>query len=427
MIGGAAALVFLVATVLFVVLKVTEGDTSRADQLASVISMIIGAASLLVAVVSGIASLRSSSPAEPRMTPEQIFAAELSDLIARSGKPTQRDLKAELAAYPGVASGAPKKLSDILKGTHRPDAVLAAAIVDICLRRARAASIGLPEPRQRPEYWTQRYDELFAAPPSGRRNYGLAAAGVVLVGVIVVPVAVVLLDDDGPRPEATPGAAASPAAFDGTDPITTSAVEVPDVCTGGYLITKPVADVGAIPEGRDPQDWVAWSAEQGMPTASRSRIQFTVRGRSNAAITLTRVRVTAIDRSVPLAAPWLHVGCGGERALRWFNADLDADPPRVTTDYDRDAANDDDPPERRTPIRFPYTVSLEDPESFEVSAYTVDCDCVWQIELDWNSGEHHGTHMVGDAGKPARFRTVGRSRATSECLNSLTSCTPMER
>ena len=83
---------FLVAVILFVVLKVTEGDAGRADQLASVISMIVGLASLLVTVVGVVGGVRSSGAAAPMMTPEQIFASDLRDLIGRSGKPSQQIL-----------------------------------------------------------------------------------------------------------------------------------------------------------------------------------------------------------------------------------------------------------------------------------------------------------------------------------------------
>lgn len=126
-VGGAGAVVFLVAVILFVVLKVTEGDAGRADQLASVISMIVGLASLLVTVVGVVGGVRSSGAAAPMMTPEQIFASDLRDLIGRSGKPSQQILNSELAAYPGLGSDVQAKLGGVLQGRHRPDSALASA------------------------------------------------------------------------------------------------------------------------------------------------------------------------------------------------------------------------------------------------------------------------------------------------------------
>jgi hypothetical protein len=154
-------------------------------------------------------------------------------------------------------------------------------------------------------------------------------------------------------------------------------------------------------------------------------VEFTVRGTSTAAVILTKVRVRAVRNPVPQSGAWVHLGCGGETTFRWFNVDLDLDPPRVTADYDMGFANHDGPPTQREPIRFPYRVSIEDPESFVVYAGTDACDCLWQIELDWNSGAQHGTYVVGNNGKPARFRTVGIDGARTQCLDSFDNCRPL--
>ncbi|HZG04195.1 MAG TPA: transcriptional regulator, partial [Streptomyces sp.] len=54
---------------------------------------------------------------------------------------------------------------------------------------------------------------------------------------------------------------------------------------------------------------------------------------------------------------------------------------------------------------FPYKVSESDPEVLYVAARTDAHDVRWYLELEWSSGDRHGTLRIDDRGAP--FRTSG--------------------
>ena len=60
---------------------------------------------------------------------------------------------------------------------------------------------------------------------------------------------------------------------------------------------------------------------------------------------------------------------------------------------------------QRPPASFPYRVSNSDVEVFLIDAHAVDCDCTWELVLDWSRGSEKGQTVVNDNGSP--FRTQG--------------------
>jgi hypothetical protein len=424
-VGFAAGGIFIVALAVGVALRVTADGLGRGDHIASIASMFIGVASLAVGVVSVIQATRRSQPTQSDPSVEMQMAQHLQGLLRRAGNLTTRGLQEELRRQKPGLSRAGRGLGAVLRGKQRPTWDLTAAIIASCIARAERLEIALPPEDHDMQRWRSLYDELFTDAQPGRRPRAVVGVAV-LVAVVVAPVAVVTLVRGGGEPDPGPAVSArasGPPSSAGVDvaPFTTSAVEVPDICRGGWLVAEPVADVPPLPRGSR-EEWVEWASEAEALTAPLTRVQFAVRGRSEAAVVLTEVRIRVLQRETPPGGAWAHSDCGGENVFRWLSVDLDTDPPRVGTDYRPEFADPNGPPERREPIRFPYQVSLDDPESFEVFASAHQCDCRWQIELLWNSGEHSGVHTVEVDGAPGQFRTVGLVNAETECVGAFNNC-----
>ncbi|WP_342354216.1 hypothetical protein [Streptomyces inhibens] len=82
---------------------------------------------------------------------------------------------------------------------------------------------------------------------------------------------------------------------------------------------------------------------------------------------------------------------GGDVSTKSFDVDLDSGRPDTAP---KSGQRD-----------FPYKVSESDPEVFYVTAHAQAHDVSWYLELDWSSGDRHGTVRINDNGKP--FRTSG--------------------
>lgn len=130
-------------------------------------------------------------------------------------------------------------------------------------------------------------------------------------------------------------------------------------------------------------------------------VEVTVQGRASDAVVLQALHVRVMGRRTPLA--WssfaMENGCGGSLSPRAFSVNLDASRPQAHPTDGNDAG-------KPIPaVRFPYRVSVTDPEVLLVNARTSGCDCRWYLELDWTSGGRSGTVRIDDHGTP--FRTSG--------------------
>ncbi|WP_406172510.1 helix-turn-helix domain-containing protein [Streptomyces sp. NBC_00996] len=163
-------------------------------------------------------------------------------------------------------------------------------------------------------------------------------------------------------------------------------------CSQHYLVNRKAAQVPPPPNESDARGWV--TALGGVP-GEEQMVALTVQGTGKATVVLDALHVRVVGKSAPLA--WndyaMGVGCGGGVETASFRVDLDAGRP-VTTPK---AGQRD----------FPYKVSESDPEVFYVFADARAHDVSWYLELDWSSGNRHGTVRIDDKGKA--FRTSGNA------------------
>lgn len=161
-------------------------------------------------------------------------------------------------------------------------------------------------------------------------------------------------------------------------------------CGPNYLVESPPKVVPPPPSEQDAPGWIG--ALGGVP-AEEQLIELTLQGTSSETVVLQGLRVRTVKRAAPLA--WNVYGgysaCGGDVSTKSFDVNLDAGYPiTVPKSGQRD---------------FPYKVSESDPEVFYITANVSAYDVSWYLEVEWSSGDRHGTLRVDNNGKP--FRTSG--------------------
>ncbi|MFD7291243.1 helix-turn-helix domain-containing protein [Streptomyces sp. NPDC059863] len=193
-----------------------------------------------------------------------------------------------------------------------------------------------------------------------------------------------------PSARKDPPAAGKPSSDAVPVTVATRAYAFEDPCSQHYLIDSPPEEVPPPPTEQDAPGWVG--ALGGVASDSQF-IELTLQGTGSETVVLRALNVRIVKSDAPLA--WtdyaMGVGCGGGVGTKSFAVNLDAGrPSSVPKAGQRD---------------FPYKVSESDPEVFYISASSKTRDVSWYLELDWTSGERHGTIRVDDNGKP--FRTSG--------------------
>ncbi|WP_405913018.1 helix-turn-helix domain-containing protein [Streptomyces sp. NBC_00963] len=291
------------------------------------------------------------------------------------------------------------------------------------------------------------------APSRGNRRRWLIGAAVVAVAAVAVPVAVTLRSDDAshvssvaggkpvpPAGESLPGspsprpsgsvspspspsrtASSTPAASHpapdagdlGADGRSTPAVPLTvnvrpyvwdDQCSQSYLVDRPAAKMPPPPAE---QDAASWATALGGVSSGGARIELSVQGKTADAVVLQALHVRIVGRHAPLA--WnsyaMGDGCGGGLKPAGFDVNLDAGTP--LTEPAAGVQGD-----RKIPATdFPYRVSSSDPQVLEIKASTAAHDVSWYLDLQWSSGDRHGTIRLDDHGKPFRASSVqGRPR-----------------
>ena len=106
------------------------------------------------------------------------------------------------------------------------------------------------------------------------------------------------------------------------------------------------------------------------------------------AVVLTELRPVVLVRGPRTGELLPHHGVV---PVRPFAVHLDEDPPRL---------------ERLGDADFPFKVTPEDPEVFQLTVHTATADVRWVLELDWTCAGRSGTRRVDLGGQP--FRTMGR-------------------
>ncbi|MET9295775.1 helix-turn-helix domain-containing protein [Streptomyces sp. NPDC003077] len=169
-----------------------------------------------------------------------------------------------------------------------------------------------------------------------------------------------------------------------------------DPCGRWYLLDKPTSQVPPPPPGLDTR---GWANALGAVAGGNLRIQVTVQGTGEEAVVLHALRVRVTGRTAPFGSGAYSMGdgCGGELIPASFGVDLDAaDPlPRPVAGSQGD---------RTIPATdFPFKVSASDPQVLNIDAHALAHNVSWYLELEWSSGDRHGTLRLDDRGRP--FRT----------------------
>ncbi|GAA0287367.1 helix-turn-helix domain-containing protein [Streptomyces turgidiscabies] len=202
-------------------------------------------------------------------------------------------------------------------------------------------------------------------------------------------------DSPSVSPSPTSGAGALVQGEEAEDGATAPTVAVnpykwDDPCGPHILIDQKPEQVPPPPTEPDARGWVT---ALGGVTAGQQMLALTVQGTGKATVVLEALHVRVVEKSAPLA--WndysMGVGCGGGVETVAFDVNLDAGRPTVSP--------------RAGQRDFPYKVSESDPEVFYVFADVRTHNVSWYLELDWSSGDRHGTMRLDNQGNP--FRTSG--------------------
>ncbi|MFH8439496.1 helix-turn-helix domain-containing protein [Streptomyces sp. NPDC018007] len=167
-------------------------------------------------------------------------------------------------------------------------------------------------------------------------------------------------------------------------------------CGQHYLVNQGPEKLDPPPA---PQDRRGWAESYGGVDAGNMLLQLTVQGTSREAVVLKGMNVRVISRKAPL--PWsaylMGNGCGSGITPQTFASHLDAGHPTLRpvpgTQGDIEVPA----------VDFPYRVTSEDVEVFNLDMKAVSYDVTWYLELEWSSGGEEGVLRIDDHGKPFRL------------------------
>ncbi|MGW4039300.1 helix-turn-helix domain-containing protein [Streptomyces sp. NPDC004778] len=167
-------------------------------------------------------------------------------------------------------------------------------------------------------------------------------------------------------------------------------------CGQHYLVNRGPDELDPPPA---PQDRRGWAESYGGVEGGNTRLQLTVQGTSREAVVLKAMNVRVVSRKAPL--PWsaylMGNGCGSGITPQTFASNLDAGHPTLRAVPG--TQGDIEVPA----VDFPYKVSSEDVEVFNLEMKAVSYDVSWYLELEWSSGGKEGTLRIDDRGKPFRL------------------------
>ncbi|WP_146179869.1 hypothetical protein [Micromonospora sp. RP3T] len=147
--------------------------------------------------------------------------------------------------------------------------------------------------------------------------------------------------------------------------------------------------------------------------SNRHEVVLTVQGTTQARVVIDRIRVVVLEpRRSPVRGTEIDILCGEPFEYRYLEANLDRNPPTVTSKTTGSISGE--PDARLDPAKFPYQVAIDEAESFVVSGVVSKFDVDWRIEVDWSSQGKVGTVVVDDKGAP--FHSTSTSNAEAKCV-----------
>jgi hypothetical protein len=172
-----------------------------------------------------------------------------------------------------------------------------------------------------------------------------------------------------------------------------------------YVFTRPISSITFPTKGdlRYTPAWDAWAHRHGGLDADLSVVRVIVEGNTTLPVVLTGLTVDVSRRGAPPKGVHVVAFGGGPLGVRYFDVNLDSDPPVVRSvkpEFTNEPA-----------IDFPYRVSQTEPEVLNIAASTAKCDCSWRALLHWIYRGKSGVTVIDDHGRP--FRTVSGSRSTT--------------
>lgn len=240
----------------------------------------------------------------------------------------------------------------------------------------------------------------------------VSAAVITAISVVIAAMSPHLLS--GAQSGASPGASVPGVASSSPplrQPLTIAVQQSDEYCREGWVLPNAPRP---IPQANEVWiDWPSWARQQGAVRVNRHEVLLTVQGVSEARVVIDRIRVVILGpRRAPTQGTLVDIECGEPFEYRYMEANLDKNPPTVTSKTTGSISGERDV--RLDPAKFPYQVAIDEAESFIVSSVVSKYDVDWRIELDWSSQGQSGTIEVYDNGQP--FRTSSSSNANSTCV-----------
>jgi hypothetical protein len=165
-----------------------------------------------------------------------------------------------------------------------------------------------------------------------------------------------------------------------------------------FVIARPIESIGAPPNGASEKGRYEWAKAMGGIGAFATVLRLVIRGRSSSPVVLNRLQVEKVDEKEPRRGTLLtYLGQGGGQAVRFFEINLNRDPPSLR--YMAEGGGDSTP--------FPYRVSRQEIEVFDVYAFTLGRhDVLWRMHLSYTADDKQGTLVVDDHGRPFETTAV---------------------
>jgi hypothetical protein len=128
-------------------------------------------------------------------------------------------------------------------------------------------------------------------------------------------------------------------------------------------------------------------------------VDITSQTSSKEAVLLVGMRVLVLQRTAPPATgiAVAEGGCGTGVDVRPFRTDLNKTDSPIIAEAAPPSAMTNSP--GHPPVTFPYKISPNDPEVFELTLKNTTCFCAFAVEIDWVAAGKAGKTILSDGGQ----------------------------